>query len=180
MSYLFGFSGRINRAKMWLFLLIAFIWVCVMLAVAAMGFDWKDFLSSLHAVTARSVPGQAVDWSTVARPRLSGTVGIAALAAVFILDLLLIVASLAVYAKRLHDRNKSAWWLLPFVIVPGVLYGYVSTATHGMAATGYAQMGLLPSLAYLVAAILGLWAFIELFFFRGTRGENRYGPDPIG
>jgi uncharacterized membrane protein YhaH (DUF805 family) len=33
--------------------------------------------------------------------------------------------------------------------------------------------------ADLIATILALWAFIELFFFRGTAGENRYGPNPL-
>ena len=31
--------------------------------------------------------------------------------------------SLAVSAKRLHDRNKSAWWILLFWLLPAVLVG---------------------------------------------------------
>ena len=32
--------------------------------------------------------------------------------------------ALAVRRKRLHDRNKSAWWLLLFYVVPMLISGY--------------------------------------------------------
>ena len=31
----------------------------------------------------------------------------------------------------------------------------------------------------LISLILVFWGFIEMGFVRGTRGENRYGPDPL-
>jgi len=27
--------------------------------------------------------------------------------------------------------------------------------------------------------LISLWVFIELYFFRGTAGDNRFGPDPL-
>jgi uncharacterized membrane protein YhaH (DUF805 family) len=52
---------------------------------------------------------------------------------------------IAVGAKRFHDRGKSGWFLLIFLI-----------------------------------PIIGLlWLPIELGFFRGTVGRNRFGPDPL-
>jgi uncharacterized protein DUF805 len=33
----------------------------------------------------------------------------------------IIVSSIAVAIKRLHDRNKSGWWLLVFYFLPGVI-----------------------------------------------------------
>ena len=52
---------------------------------------------------------------------------------------------LAVSAKRWHDRNKSAVWIL-FAFIP----------------------------------IIGqIWALVELGFIKGTKGHNRFGPDPI-
>ena len=51
---------------------------------------------------------------------------------------------LAVAAKRWHDRNKSAVWIL-FTLIP----------------------------------IIGqIWTLVELGFLSGTRGHNRFGPDP--
>ena len=40
-----------------------------------------------------------------------------------------------------------------------------------------------PTVAFalgLVALALSIWSFVELFCLRGTRGPNRFGPDPIG
>lgn len=52
---------------------------------------------------------------------------------------------LAVAAKRWHDRNKSAVWIL-FFFIP----------------------------------IIGqIWTVVELGFLRGTKGHNRFGPDPV-
>ena len=53
--------------------------------------------------------------------------------------------ALAVAAKRWHDRNKSALWIL-FAFIP----------------------------------IIGqIWTVVELGFLRGTKGHNRFGPDPV-
>jgi uncharacterized membrane protein YhaH (DUF805 family) len=61
-----------------------------------------------------------------------------------LLSLLLLWPALAIAAKRFHDRDKSAWWLL----------------------------------ILLIPVIGALWIIIELPFFRGTEGENRFGGDP--
>jgi uncharacterized membrane protein YhaH (DUF805 family) len=80
---------------------------------------------------------------------------------------------LAVGAKRLHDRNKSAWWLLLFYVLPGVLGG-ISNLLPGEGA------------AVIVAALLGfailgiwIWMIVELGCLRGSIGDNQYGPDPL-
>jgi uncharacterized membrane protein YhaH (DUF805 family) len=31
-----------------------------------------------------------------------------------------------------------------------------------------------------VAFAFSVWLFVELGFLRGTRGPNRFGPDPLG
>lgn len=53
--------------------------------------------------------------------------------------------NIAVAVKRLHDRNKSGWWLL-LLLIP--LIGII-------------------------------WFFVEGGCLRGTRGPNRFGPDPL-
>jgi uncharacterized membrane protein YhaH (DUF805 family) len=85
----------------------------------------------------------------------------------------IIVSSLAVGIKRMHDRNKSAWWLLVFFGIPGVLWllpvliGYDENASI---------VGMV--LQHVGLAIL-LWALVELGILRGTIGGNPYGPDPL-
>jgi len=78
-----------------------------------------------------------------------------------------IISGIAVGIKRLHDRDKSGWWLLLFYLVPAVLDGI---------ARGVGGIGFIFSL---VGAAISIWAIIELGFLRGTAGSNQYGPDPL-
>lgn len=180
MSYLFGFSGRINRAKIWLFVLIAIVWSIVVMAIAAFGLDWHDCIATFKAAAQQAGPGHPLDWSAVAPPHMAGTKGIIAVGAIVVLYLLYVIAKLAIYTKRLHDRNKSAWWLVPFVVLPGILGIYVLSRIAGSPDVMMVSSSLAVGAARLGAFVFGMWAFIELFFFRGTKGENRYGPDPLG
>jgi uncharacterized membrane protein YhaH (DUF805 family) len=90
-----------------------------------------------------------------------------------------------VITKRLHDRDKSAWWLLLFVFVPTVLLAVgMGAAIYGMLISGdpgddVSQMGGLGAIASLVGFAILLWAFVELACLRGTVGPNKYGPDPL-
>jgi uncharacterized membrane protein YhaH (DUF805 family) len=92
----------------------------------------------------------------------------AVIAAIFA-SIILIYPSFAVAVKRLHDRGKSAWWLLVFYVLPALLSG-VSEATASESA----------AMVLSVASVaISIWAIIELGFLRGTSGPNEYGPDPL-
>jgi uncharacterized membrane protein YhaH (DUF805 family) len=84
-------------------------------------------------------------------------------------------AILANGARRLHDRGKSAWWLLVFQGAPVLLGAMRSIAEMGGGeAGGTASAGLT-----LLSLPISIWAFIELGCLRGTAGPNRFGPDPL-
>lgn len=124
-------------------------------------------------------------------------------AATFVGNLLLIYPSLAIVVKRLHDRDKAANpWALLFVGVP-TLSNLAQTFGIGFEPTrvpvgdlgGTVMPGLTPDadgmLTVLMPTPLGIaimtlgfvvavWALIELGFLSGTRGPNRFGPDPKG
>jgi uncharacterized membrane protein YhaH (DUF805 family) len=76
--------------------------------------------------------------------------------------------------RRLHDRDKSAWWLVVFYLVPGVL-GQVANAAWlgGVAGTA------LHSILALAGFALTIWGFVEIGCLRGTAGPNGYGPGPL-
>jgi len=76
--------------------------------------------------------------------------------------------------RRLHDRGKSAWWLLVFYLVPGVLGQFAEAGWFG----GMAGMVMHYVLA-LAAFALTIWGFVEIGCLRGTAGSNTYGPDPL-
>jgi uncharacterized membrane protein YhaH (DUF805 family) len=78
----------------------------------------------------------------------------------------MIISAIAVGIKRLHDRDKSGWWLLVFYVLPGVLSGL---ADH---------VG--PQIIFWLAGLaISIWGFVELGCLRGTSGANRFGPDPL-
>jgi len=88
-----------------------------------------------------------------------------------IVSLALIYFSIAITGKRWHDRNKSAWWNLLWLI-PALLAAPLTIMSF-MAS---------PSLGHWVLAILFIgviWTLVECGFLRGTAGDNRYGPDPL-
>jgi uncharacterized membrane protein YhaH (DUF805 family) len=90
------------------------------------------------------------------------------------LNIVIFISSLAVGVKRLHDRNKSGWYLVLFYIVPGIL------VTAGIAISTFMEDSIvLASILGLAAFAIGVWAFVELGCLRGTFGANRYGPDPL-
>jgi uncharacterized membrane protein YhaH (DUF805 family) len=77
-----------------------------------------------------------------------------------------VISGIAVGIKRLHDRDKSGWWLLVFYVGPSVLGGLGTS-------TGFQVVFAIASFA------LALWAFVELGCLRGTAGANQYGPDSL-
>jgi uncharacterized membrane protein YhaH (DUF805 family) len=91
------------------------------------------------------------------------------LALLVILYIPLIWIGLAIGAKRLHDRDKSAWWLLVFYAAPGIL----STAGNRLEDVGFIIL-------HVISFAISVWAFVELGCLRGTPGPNRHGPDPLG
>jgi len=141
---LFGFSGRINRGKYWLAILI---FVIVGLIMGTIGFFAEE---------------------AIAFQILNLIVSIATF-----------VAGIAVGIKRLHDRDKSAWWMLLFYVVPSVLFGLGGAFFfYGLGAEAGGSI-----IAGGVFTVLGLavliWAIVELGCLRGTVGPNRFGPDPL-
>jgi uncharacterized membrane protein YhaH (DUF805 family) len=94
-----------------------------------------------------------------------------------------LVPSLAVGVRRLHDTNRSGWWILlpmvPFCI--GLVVGgsaLLGAATAGSAAGMMAGAGI----AIVFMAVGDIAAIVLLVFYvlPSTPGENRYGANPFG
>ncbi len=147
-TLLFSFNGRINRGKYWLAVLI---YMAVWTTFIACSLIW---LGGLNFDNLLSLAGAGL--------------------MIWLIGFILLIAGtwsgLAVGVKRLHDRDKSGWWILLFWLGPSILGGW-QTATPDLGG------GFIFSLA--ATAIL-IWAFVELGCLRGTPGPNQYGPDPLG
>jgi uncharacterized membrane protein YhaH (DUF805 family) len=71
----------------------------------------------------------------------------------------------------MHDRNRSAWWLLA-TYLPMLLLSVLASAANAVSDGA----GLLFSLLSLPFA---LWLFIELGCLKGSSGSNQFGEDPL-
>ncbi len=126
------FSGRSRRMEYWMFFLFTVIVYIILGALMfAGGFD----LSSLESETMPDTPGP-IFWLG------AGLLGLFALG--------ILIPSIAVNVRRLHDRDMSGWWYLGFIVLSNV-----------------PLIGLLVVVGYFV-----------LMFLPGTPGPNRFGEDP--
>jgi uncharacterized membrane protein YhaH (DUF805 family) len=190
---LFGWHSRINRAKFWvasiiqniyayttLFLVGEYaartfgtslvselsrakvghlVWLLVpaplgivpMIAILVMVLSWTVYTLIAHAGGASSLPADLVGIQVT----------------ILVLGLLawlpLVLSTIAVGIRRLHDRGKSGRWLLFYYVAPILLVGLLIPWAPGGVSIG-------PSL------LIWGWAAFELGLLRGTTGENEYGP----
>ena len=113
--YLFRFDGRINRAKFWLAIPVLFgLMITVGLVIVAIHglfgnaapfhIGAKDLFKLVDPDAYRSLT-----WADLPRLliKLVGTS-------------LLMWVYFAICIKRLHDRDKSGWWMVPFFASPGL------------------------------------------------------------
>jgi uncharacterized membrane protein YhaH (DUF805 family) len=139
MQLLFSFQGRLNRKPYWTIVITVTVVFILLLLLALVAL--REYGLEFLPVT---------------------------IAILVLLYIPLIWIGLALGAKRLHDRDKSAWWLLVFYALPTIL----STAADRMEDAEFI-------LLHAVSFGISVWAFVELGCLRGTVGPNRYGPDPL-
>jgi uncharacterized membrane protein YhaH (DUF805 family) len=157
---LFSFKGRINRKPWWL-------------ATIAAGLA-ASVLTGIIEVAARSAGQTTVDPLThqIAPTGIFGMLAsIVGLANMWI--------AFALSAKRLHDRDRTGWWLIwqLLILILAVILVVVAVAVpEEQGALWYALAGA----AGLAAFVISVWLFVQIGFLRGTDGPNRFGPDPLG
>ncbi|MGA7942531.1 MAG: DUF805 domain-containing protein, partial [Bradyrhizobium sp.] len=124
--FLFGFDGRINRAKIWLALLVILCWMIftamLMLGIdAVFGNPAKSIGFSINDIFAFLDP--AVLRAAISRVREGKEASPAHLVLAFLHGvgtLVFVWVDLATSIKRLHDRDKSGWWMIPYFVLPGL------------------------------------------------------------
>lgn len=87
----------------------------------------------------------------------------------------LFIATLSVGVRRLHDLNRSGWWLVfPYVaLVVGIILIGIGAATN----SDFMNIIGIVLIAAGGISVLVLWI---MMIVRGTVGTNSYGPDPLG
>jgi len=128
------FSGRSRRMEYWSFILLNVIVYIVLGGIMVAGGFNLAAMSDPAAMSA-AAPGTVFYIG-------AGLLGLYALA--------ILVPSIAVVVRRLHDRDMSGWWYLGVIVA---------------------------SMIPFVGFIAGI-AFLVLMLLPGTPGPNRFGPDP--
>jgi uncharacterized membrane protein YhaH (DUF805 family) len=165
------FSGRSSRAELWWFVLGFFVfWIAAVILL----FGVLAGLGASHGAPSAGIVGAfGIIW-------LLFVIG----------SLALLVPWLAVQVRRLHDINRSGWWLGGFyllyliyaVLMGSVMFGMVAAMKAGNAppdpaafGAGFGIVGLLGLLQFVYMIVL-----IVFYCLPGTAGPNRFGPDPYG
>ena len=161
---LFSFNGRINRAKMWLSLPIILCWMIflgMLIFVVAIPFGG---VKSLHF--SENDVFLALEPAIYRSLTLAG-LGTGILKA--IATALFVWVNCATSIKRLHDRDKSAWWMIPFFVFPGLFQQFEDRLPDSWLMLPFG----------LLAFALCIWGFVEMYFLKGSRKTNRFGPNPL-
>ncbi len=83
-------------------------------------------------------------------------------------NLAMLLPSISVAARRLHDTDRSGWWLLLGVLP---LIGWIVLLVLMGNGLGL-LLGIIPLIGWIVLLVF--------YCQRGTAGSNRFGPDPLG
>lgn len=154
------FSGRSRRTEYWMFFLFQ-----ILLGVAF----WV-----LLAIVGGSALMTGGDPTALAA---AGGAAMIIFALYGLVSLALIIPAIAVTVRRLHDTNRTGWWVL------APIAGYVLMFIGGIMAAGSPDNPGLGGILVLVGGIAALVLALVLLvfmFLEGTRGPNNYGPDPKG
>jgi len=159
------FEGRTSRARYWLatlMLLVSMLSALLLLATICekLGIATGTLSIDLIGVSASVEPA---DDSTAVKMSLLPQLVVIAMTLVFGWFYL------AVSIRRLHDRNRSGWWIVPFVGATG-LFDQFGGRLAGSRATFPVKLAVL---------IVFIWGIVEMYGLRGTNGPNRFGSDPL-
>ncbi|HEX4735986.1 MAG TPA: DUF805 domain-containing protein [Allosphingosinicella sp.] len=147
------FSGRSRRMEYWLWTLFLFLL-------------WMAFLVVIVAVAGAALMGGGTNPVASIMAMGGGILIIAALA--FLVWLAFLIPTLAVGVRRLHDTERSGWWLGGLILLD-IVNAIVRSSMGGAVA-------MITSLALVVLAI----TLLVFYCLDGTKGPNKYGPDPKG
>jgi uncharacterized membrane protein YhaH (DUF805 family) len=154
------FQGRSRRMEFWL-------WVLFVIAVSIV----LSILDSMLGLGGRSSAGQTPGLAPGNFAYGAYTSG-GLLTGIF--SLAILIPNLAVQVRRLHDTNRSGWWILlpigPYLLGFALMIGGGVSANPGLLITG----GILLFAGLICAVVLLVFMCLP-----GTVGTNRFGPDPL-
>ncbi len=183
----FDFQGRSRRMEFWMFTLlnvivfVVFMIIFVAFFIGALVQLGRDYGYQSYERIGSGGFGYETGWSANIPPAVLfdavGPIGTALLVVVTLYSLIIFIPGLAVTVRRLHDTDRTGWWaaipyglnLLTFLLT---WFAILAPSLVGL----FAALGSLASFVGLIASI----ALLVFMLIGGTRGPNRFGPDPKG
>jgi uncharacterized membrane protein YhaH (DUF805 family) len=156
------FSGRSRRTEYWMWVLFQFL------------------IGLAFTVLIMMLGGAALMTGDIAGLMAVGGVVVILYVLYLLVALAFFIPNLAVTVRRLHDTDRSGWWMMLFwgpyllVIASSMLVG-ADAASGGDGAAGGAL-----ALVSMLALVVGSIVLLVFMFLEGTRGPNQYGADPKG
>jgi uncharacterized membrane protein YhaH (DUF805 family) len=154
------FKGRASRREYWMFILFYFIFSVVAQIL--------DAIFKTNRLISYNLPIHVL--------RIGNSQGLLTL----LYGLILLIPSVAVTVRRLHDIGKSGWWALVFALISGIPIILASIVIGSMEYKGGTisrGINLLITLAMLISLASVVW-FIVWLALPGDPNENAYGPVP--
>jgi len=160
------FSGRSSRAEFWWFTLFIFVIFIVM---------WFLLVGSMTGfIAAGAEPNESALQAMGGGMLIFGLFWLA-----------ILIPSIAVQVRRVHDGNRSGWWVggyyLLYLVYIAMSFTTMMSAVADSTAAAEPNMGMFG-----MTMVLGLGLFVYFivllvfWILPGTPGDNRYGPDPYG
>jgi len=176
------FEGRSRRSEFWLWMLFRFLLSIAMVAliIALIAPAFSAMIADPHTAQARA-------------PLLMADI-FRIYPLFMLIDLGLFLPTLTVAVRRLHDSNRSGLWLLTplgvsavgliVLMGAGVTVAVVLTSAgpHSTAGQGLGAIWpIFAAYAFFFITLLSTYVVLLIFMITGgTRGPNRFGPDPKG
>ena len=153
----FSLAGRITRMRFWFWLVLETIALLLLTAVLY--------------VYDMSIPGAYENGGPTPFPTSPIGAPLGVLWCVAMAALLFCLLKTCV--KRLHDRDKSCWWLLVFAAAPN----FITDAAHELV-----MRMLIPdavaTMMLVTSGVLFAWGVAEMGVLPGDAGDNRFGSSP--
>ena len=192
---LIDFRGRENRQPFWLWILIVYIaqFVIMMIAMIPIMMSWFSQMTSAMQGDPHRFDKDPQAMFQMMVPMMQSMMTMSIILGVFFLAM-----TAAAVVRRLHDSNRSGWWVAPYyaiqIVSPLVSaslmprYFSILAAASGkpgappdlsnpafqQASQSMALMSLVGTLGFAVMVMM-----IVLLVLPGTVGPNRFGDDPL-
>ncbi len=156
------FSGRSRRKEFWMWVLFIILATIVL-----------TILDSMLGLGGRTFAGP----SSTTTPTMT-SVGYGAFASggllTSIFSLAILIPNIAVSVRRLHDIDRSGWFILLPLLPYGIGLGMMAAGAMSASPAYMVMGGVAMLIGFICAILLLVW-----YCTPGTQGSNRFGPDPL-